>query len=332
MMKNEFKNKTVYIRESYNEEHPYTIISNHLVKDERLNATEKGIMLMILSNANIYILNSTYLQKESGLGKVQFNKCMKQLQELGYLLKKPLKNGGYKWIVMESTLIFEELQQLGYITYDSDKSSWIVFDDMESSLQLFDFHGKSGNWKPTDKKPIIKKPIDKIPDNRIPDSQPIININDTSNNIEIITNEENINEEGNNETLGEEVLTFDSFSKIENERIEIKSHIQNSLPILFEEGDSLKNIFQDSSLTLDDFNGYSDSYIAHIALSNKLEKVDTQWSESLKNLNYNRKHYGVIVYACRNALDSLSPNNLKKELIGQSNMSEQELHKHFFGY
>lgn len=331
-MKKDFKNKTVYIRESYNEEHPFTIISNHLVKDENLNATEKGIMLMILSNANIYVLNSTYLQKESGIGKVQFNKCMKHLQELGYLLKKPLKNGGYKWIIMESTLIFEELQKLGYITYDSDKSSWIVNDNLESSLQLFDFHGKSGNGKPINQKPINEKPIIKNPDNRIPDSQPIININDTNNNIEIIKNEEKRNEKGNNETLDDDVLTFGSFSEVKTEENELQTHIQNSLPILLEQGDSLRDIFQDSSFTLDDFKEYSDSFIAHIALSNKLEKVDTQWSESLKNLNYNRKHYGIIVYACRNALDSMTQTNLKKELMGQSNMSEQELHRHFFGY
>ncbi len=87
-MKKDYKNKTVYIRESYNDEHPYTIISNHIVKDERLTATEKGLMLMILSNDNSYVLNSSYLQKESGLGKVQFNKTMKRLQELGYLLKR----------------------------------------------------------------------------------------------------------------------------------------------------------------------------------------------------------------------------------------------------
>jgi len=303
-----------------------------LVKDERLNATEKGIMLMILSNANYYVLNSTYLQKEAGIGKVQFNKCMKHLQELGYLLKKPLKNGGYKWIIMESTLIFEELQKLGYITYDSDKSSWIVNDKLESSLQLFDFHGMSENGKPINQKPINEKPIIKNPDNRIPDSQPIINNNDTSNIIEIIKNEEKRNKKGNNETLDDDVLTFGSFSEVETEKNDVKSHIQNSLPILFELGDSLRNIFQDSSLTLEDFKDYSDSYIAHIALSNKLEKVDTQWSESLKNLNYNKKHYAVIVYACRNALDSLTQTNLKKELIGQSNMSEQELHKYIFGY
>ena len=84
-MKKEFKNKTVYIRESYNEEHPFTIISNHLVKDERLNASEKGLMLMILSNRNDYILNSSYLQKESGLGKTTFNKSMRTLQKVGYL-------------------------------------------------------------------------------------------------------------------------------------------------------------------------------------------------------------------------------------------------------
>jgi len=122
-MKKDFKNQTVYIRETWSVEHPYSIISNYLIKDEKLTATEKGLMVMILSNHKDFIFNSTVLFKQSGLGKVEFNNSMKTLQNRGYLIKKPLKKGGYKWIIIESTMIFEDLQKIGYLKYGAEDSN-----------------------------------------------------------------------------------------------------------------------------------------------------------------------------------------------------------------
>ena len=337
-MKNEYKNKTVYIRESYSEKHPFTIISHYLVKDKRLTATEKGLMLMILSNKDVYVLNSSYLQKESGLGKVQFNKSMKRLQELGYLLKKPLNNGGYKWIVMESTLIFEELQKMSYLTYDPDKSTWIINETLESTLQLTDFHRKSENGNPENGNPENRNLINGNPENRNPDSQPIINTNETNNNVGISNKEKNTNEKSTNETQEEEILILDSFSNsntsnndVKSES-ELKSHIQNSFPILLEHSDSFQRVLQSDSLTLNDFKNYSDSYIAHVVLSIHLKEKNSQWKEYYDNLNFNMKHYGGLVYACRSALQFDTDTKLKQELLYQSNLPGREIYKHLFGY
>ena len=331
-MKKDYKNKTVYIRESHNDEHPYTVISNHIVKDERLTATEKGIMLMILANNNSYVLNSSYLQKESGLGKVQFNKTMKRLQEHNYLLKKPLKSGGYKWIIMESTLIFEELQKIGYLKYNAENSSWIINEKMESMLQVFDFHRKSENGKPINGNTENQKPINGNTESRIPDSQPIISTNEINSQVGIINKEENTNEKNTNETLDDEVLNLGSFSEVESEKVDKNKPIQNSLPILFQNSESFQAIFQNGSLTLDDFKLCSDSYIANVFLSIKLENKVQEWSGSLKSLNYNPKHYGIYVYAGKNALELDLETELKNELIGQSKMSAKELHKIIYGY
>jgi hypothetical protein len=331
-MRNEFKNKTVYIRESYNEEHPYTIISNYLVKDNRLTATEKGLMLMILSNKNIYVLNSSYLQKESGLGKVQFNKSMKKLQQLGYLLKKPVKNGGYKWIVMESTIIFEDVQKIGYLTHDPDKSNWIINEALESTLQLTDFHRKSENRNPENRKPENGNPINGNPENRNPESQPIISTNDTNTNIGINNKKENTNGENTNATPEEEILILGSSPDLKIANDELKSHTPNSFPVLLEHSESLKNILKGDSLTIDDFQNYSDSYIAHIVLSCNLQSINTDWKESYKNLNYNRKHYGGLTYACRSALELNIETDLKKEMLYQSKLPEKELYRLLFGH
>jgi hypothetical protein len=241
---------------------------------------------------------------------------------------------------MESTIIYDELQKLGYLAYDTDKSLWLINEELESSLQLFDFHRKSENRNPINGKPINGNPISGNTESRIPDSQPIINNNDTNNKIGIMNNEENINGNNNNETLEEEIFTFGSSLDLDLEKDELKSeeksksksHIQNSFPILIEHGESLKSILQGDSLKVDDFRDYSDSYIAHIALSIKLGEKDSSWGAFRKDLKYNSKHYGGLIYACRTALDLEFSTNLKEELLSQSNMSEKDLHRHFFGY
>lgn len=335
-MKKEFKNKTVYIRESYNEEHPFTIISNHLVKDERLNASEKGLMLMILSNRNDYILNSSYLQKESGLGKTTFNKSMRTLQKVGYLLKKPLQNGGYKWIVIESTLIFDDLQKIGYLTYDSTKSTWIINEELESSLKLFDFHGKSDNGNPGNEKPVNGNPVNQNPVNRNPEFQPIINTNETSTKIGINKNEKINNGESNNETLEQGSQDFESYFELDIEKnvsnLDHTPQVKNSIPILLENFENLRNMFEERLITLNDLNGFSDGYIAHIVLSNKKAKNESEWKEIIKDLNYDhRKLYAGLLYACRYAITFDTETELKRQLLFQSNINEEQLRKLFFG-
>jgi hypothetical protein len=95
------KNKTTFNREPHNSENTYTVISNKLVNDDRLTATAKGIMLMILSNSDNYVLNISYIQKISGVGEVHFQTNINKLKELGYLIKSRIQ-GGYHWIINES--------------------------------------------------------------------------------------------------------------------------------------------------------------------------------------------------------------------------------------
>lgn len=332
-MKKEYKNQTIYIRESYNEEHPFTIISNHIVNDENLSAIEKGIMLMILSNSNDYVLNSTYLQKQSGLGKVTFNKALRKLKNIGYLIKKPLKNGGYKWIVMESTLIYEELQKIGYLKYDNQKSSWIIDENMEDTLQLFDFHRMSENGKPRNGKPRSENPDIGKADNRIPDSQPIINNNITNTNFEEIQNEEKENEINNNIRQVED-LSFQNVSSLsENESEEEgKKPSQNSLPILLEVSEGLRNAFENNSISIDALELCTDSYIANVFLSLKLSNKYSNWEEALKYTNHKPEHYGVYVYAGRSALEYQEETELKRELVSQSNMTAKELYKTIYRF
>lgn len=97
----QYKNEFIVNRAMHNKTFTYTTISNFLVRDERLNATEKGLMLMILSNnENEYILNMKTLQKQAKIGEDAFFKATRHLKELGYINKKRIK-GGVRWTINE---------------------------------------------------------------------------------------------------------------------------------------------------------------------------------------------------------------------------------------
>ena len=95
-----FKNKTKVNRAMHDKEHTYTLISNELLRDERLNYVEISIMLSILSNDDSFIFNSTHVQKKLGIGDDKWSKSMKKLQNLGYIEKRRI-NAGIEWTINE---------------------------------------------------------------------------------------------------------------------------------------------------------------------------------------------------------------------------------------
>ncbi len=97
--KKNYKNEFIINRAKHKQN--FTVITNHLIKDERINVICKGIMLMILSNSDKnFVLNLKVLQPQSGIGKVAFYNATDKLQELGYLNKQAIKSG-VRWTVNE---------------------------------------------------------------------------------------------------------------------------------------------------------------------------------------------------------------------------------------
>jgi hypothetical protein len=102
MSKKKYKNGTKYNKCEHDEEHPYTIMTNNIIRDERLDLLEVGIMTHLLSHdENNYTINTTYIQKISGIGQDRFYKKIKHLTELGYITKIPIL-GGINWTINES--------------------------------------------------------------------------------------------------------------------------------------------------------------------------------------------------------------------------------------
>lgn len=98
-----FKNSTKYNKCEHDEDHPYTMVSNSIIRDTRLDLLEVGIMTYLLSHDNNYIINTTYIQKISGIGQDRFYKKIKHLTELGYLNKIQILSG-VNWIINEMPL------------------------------------------------------------------------------------------------------------------------------------------------------------------------------------------------------------------------------------
>lgn len=101
MKKNFRYNKTIYNRAKHSDEEHFTIISNTIVKDIRLNFTEKGLMLYLLSNSDEFVVNKSVIIKTSGLGRKAIDNAFTKLKELNYI-QYFYKNNIHTWIINES--------------------------------------------------------------------------------------------------------------------------------------------------------------------------------------------------------------------------------------
>lgn len=104
------KNTTVYNRAAKDSQNTYTKISSFLINDDRLSAAELGILIKILKNNDNYVFNKNYVQKQSKIGRDQFNKCIQHLKELGYLASKKIQSG-CAWTVNEISTIKNPLTE-----------------------------------------------------------------------------------------------------------------------------------------------------------------------------------------------------------------------------
>ena len=94
-------NTTIYNRASHSKHNPYTLISNQLIKDSRLNAIAIGLMTLILSNNDTYIINVGTLKIQSGLTRTQFYNAWNLLQEYQYVIQHRDGKSSWQYIINE---------------------------------------------------------------------------------------------------------------------------------------------------------------------------------------------------------------------------------------
>lgn len=88
-------NTANFHREGHNKMHPYSTISNKLLRDTRLNITAIGLMTYILSNSDDHQINLTYIKKRCMISKKQFTVAWILLQQYQYVIIK--YEGNHKW-------------------------------------------------------------------------------------------------------------------------------------------------------------------------------------------------------------------------------------------
>jgi len=94
-------NQTTYHRSVHNTNNPYVRISRSLIQDRRLSALAVGLMAIILSNSDNFILNVGHLKKVSQLTKTQFYKAWNALQEYQYVILKQSGKNTWHHIINE---------------------------------------------------------------------------------------------------------------------------------------------------------------------------------------------------------------------------------------
>lgn len=95
-------NQTTYHRSHHDENNPYLRINRFLVQDTRLTAIAVGLMAIILSNNDSYVLYAGHLKKVSRLTKTQFQKAWNDLQEYQYVIQKKSGKNSWHYIINEA--------------------------------------------------------------------------------------------------------------------------------------------------------------------------------------------------------------------------------------
>lgn len=123
----------------------FTIVNNSIVRDKRLGIKERGLLLTLLSlpdNWNFSVAGICSLLPD---GKATINSTIKNLESLGYLKRKQIKNengqfGGYDWIIT-----------------DNPSTENRITEKLTTENVLTDFQPQLNTNKSITKKSIIKK-------------------------------------------------------------------------------------------------------------------------------------------------------------------------------
>ncbi len=87
----------------------YTIISNDLLEDTRLNWAAKGMLCYLLSKPDNWRVNRDHLEKQTDDGQTKVRNALSDLEEAGYLVRNRYKDddGQFRW----EAVVYDEPQR-----------------------------------------------------------------------------------------------------------------------------------------------------------------------------------------------------------------------------
>ena len=74
--------------------HTYTIIPNATINDEDLSWEALGLLVFLLSKPDHWVISPTHLVKQRGSGRQRVYKILHELEEAGYVVPSPVREGG----------------------------------------------------------------------------------------------------------------------------------------------------------------------------------------------------------------------------------------------
>ena len=90
----------------------FTIISNDVLRDDRLSFRARGILASILSRPDNWRTDSESLSRESKEGRTAILTALKELESVGYLRRNKFQNEKGHWVT--ESLVFDKPQEPTY--------------------------------------------------------------------------------------------------------------------------------------------------------------------------------------------------------------------------
>jgi hypothetical protein len=121
-------------RTQHNRENPYTLISNKVLRDERIRHSDRGILCQLLSWSDAHRLCIQALVKKSIEGRDAIRNSIDRLIKSGYIIMNRIKSNNGQFDTV-SYKIFEEPQ--GVVKAELDLSGIVEEDNSWMQLELF---------------------------------------------------------------------------------------------------------------------------------------------------------------------------------------------------
>lgn len=86
----------------------FTIIANEVLRDDRLSFRARGVLASILSRPDNWKTTSESLARESKEGRSAILSALKELEEIGYLVRNKYQNDKGQWI--SESVVFDKPQ------------------------------------------------------------------------------------------------------------------------------------------------------------------------------------------------------------------------------
>lgn len=98
---------SIVLRAPHDSEHPFSILSNVILEDERLKPVDRNVMWVLLSKPDGWVFDVGRVAKQVGIGERTLRSSLLRLEALGYVKRERLERiegrfSAYQWLIVEN--------------------------------------------------------------------------------------------------------------------------------------------------------------------------------------------------------------------------------------